>query len=106
MRPLPHPVLLTGLILGPLAVAGCHHPDRDALDDLPPATRVTPDDLPPAVRVAFRRDFPDAAITAITPMSAESGSPLFKVTFIDNRAAGSATYYMNGQRLTLPSTLR
>jgi hypothetical protein len=108
MRRLPHALFLTGLILGAVAAAGCHHHDRDASDRdaRPPATRLTPDDLPPAVRVAFRRDYPDAAITAITPMSAETGSPLFKVSFIDNRTAGSATYYMNGQRIKLPSTIR
>jgi hypothetical protein len=107
MRCLPHAVLLTGLVLGG-AAAGCHHRDRDALthDGVPPASRLTSEDLPPAVRVAFRRDHPDASITALTPMSTESGSPLFKVTYIENRTAGSATYYMNGQRLTLPSTLR
>jgi hypothetical protein len=92
---------ITGLVL----LVGCARSDRQLTGDaLPPATRSTPDDLPPPVQIAFRRDYPDAAITGITPMSAETGSPLFRVTFINDRSPGSAIYYMNGQRLTLPSS--
>ena len=98
-------VALTGLVLA-MSTTGCHHHDTVDPESLPPATRVTNDDLPPAVRVAFRRDHPDAAITDLRQFSAETGAPLYRVTFIDNHTPGSATYYMNGQRLTLPSTAR
>lgn len=105
MRHPPTAVALTGLILM-VAAAGCHHHGDVDPEALPPATRVTADDLPPAVRIAFRRDYPDAAITNLTQFSAETGAPLYRVTFIDHRTAGSATYYINGQRITLPSTAR
>lgn len=98
-------VAFTGLVLT-LAATGCHHHDDIDPESLPPASRVTADDLPPAVRTAFRRDHPDAAITNLTQFSAETGAPLYRVTFIDNHTAGSATYYINGQHLTLPSAAR
>jgi hypothetical protein len=92
-------IALTGLVL----VAGCSHSQSARgvdTEELPAAARISPDDLPPTVRTAFRRDHPDAAVTDITPLSAETGAPLYRVTFIDSGTAGDATYYMNGQRLT------
>src|SRR3954471_14265423 len=70
------------------------------------ATSVRPTlaDLPPAVGNAFTRDHPNAGITAITPGNAETGAPLYRITYIDNRTPGSETYFIDGTKLPASST--
>jgi hypothetical protein len=98
--------VLTGLVL----VAGCtHHDQTSSRSDHPaPATpaaaRTSPDvTLPPVVGAQFRKDFPNGAITNITPTSTEAGAPIYRITYIENGRPGSATYFQNGERLPQPA---
>jgi hypothetical protein len=96
---------LTGLVL----VAGCaHHDETSSRADHPapvtPAGARTAADttLPAAVSAKFRREFPNAGITNITPSSTETGAPIYRITFVENGRPGSATYFQNGERLPQP----
>jgi hypothetical protein len=94
---------LTGLAL----VAGCTHHDQTSRTDhpapvTPAAARANPENVPAAVGAQFRRDFPNAGITNITPTSTETGAPIYKITFVENGRPGSATYFQNGERLPQP----
>jgi hypothetical protein len=91
--------VIAGLVV---TVTGCTNPGGNAPTATPAAARVTPDVLPPEVSSVFRRDHPNAGITGVTQSSAETGQPLYRVTFIDNGQAGAATYFHNGQRLPQP----
>ena len=96
-------VALTGLVL----VAGCtHHTETTSSPHssaTPAAAKATPDTLPPAVSNQFRREFPNAAITNITPSSTEAGAPIYRITYIENGRPGSATFFQNGERLPQPA---
>jgi hypothetical protein len=93
---------LTGLVL----VAGCaHHSETTTSPNgtaTPAGARATADNLPTAVGNKFRREFPNAGITNITPTSTETGAPIYRITFIENGRPGSATYFQNGERLPQP----
>ena len=94
---------ITGLIL----FSGCARNEGQTgpTGGTPPAmNRTDLGDLPPGVSAAFRREFPDAAITGVEQRSAETGAPIYLIRFINNRTPGSATYFINGQRLTPPQS--
>ena len=97
----------TGLVLAAAATTGCgNRAERSghlSAATPPAANRPTPADLPPDVMTAFRREFPNAGVTNVEQMSAETGAPMYRVTFIDNQKAGSATYFHNGQKLNQPN---
>jgi hypothetical protein len=94
---------LTGLVL----VAGCtHHTETTSSPHssaTPAAAKATADTLPAPVSTQFRRDFPKAAITNISPSSTEAGAPIYRITYIENGRAGSATYFQDGERLPQPA---
>ncbi|HEY7117586.1 MAG TPA: hypothetical protein VH475_13440 [Tepidisphaeraceae bacterium] len=99
------PIGLIG-ISGLILLVGCANQepaDAPTASATPAAARVSPADLPPGVRDAFMREFPDAGITNVTHLSAETGAPLYRLTFIQNGRPGSATYFMNGERLPQPA---
>lgn len=92
---------LAAVLAAGMAVAGCSQDQGSTAPTtgVPGPSRATVADLPSDVRNSFRRDYPNAGITAITPGNAETGTPIYRVTFIDNGSPGSATYFMSGERL-------
>jgi hypothetical protein len=105
---MPHARVVATAFIGLILTSGCRDQNNSAPGSATgtgPVAGVRPSaqDLPPAVNTAFRREFPNAGITNVTQLSAETGAPLYRVTYINNRTPGAATYFHNGQRLN-PTT--
>jgi hypothetical protein len=91
---------LSGLCLAGCANDNAGTPSVQGSNARPAGERISAiDDLPLDVSANFRRDFPNAAITNVTRGSAETGQPTYRITFIQNGAAGGETYFTDGTRL-------
>lgn len=97
--------------LAGVALAGCAENDKDRAEvkiptfdgsPIPASARGTPDILPPAVLEAFERDYPDGDILDVKPLVAETGDPLYRITFTTQNDLGSAMYFANGTRFSRP----
>jgi hypothetical protein len=58
--------------------------------------------LPSQVQVSFRREHPDAAITNVEQIPTGAGLMLYRVAYMEDGAAGSATYRAGGRELNAP----
>jgi hypothetical protein len=100
------PVVAASLIF----IVGCAQDQNNTVSSLPAASpgpavpagaqRASTDVLPDSVSGAFHNEFPTASVTNVVQSSAENGSPIYRVTFISNGQAGSATYFGDGKKLS------
>src|SRR3954452_8984963 len=97
---------LASLGLGILCLAGCANDNPDNLPRAqgssarPAGERIgAADSLPLDVSASFHRDFPNAHITNVSTGSAETGQPIYRITFIENGQPGGETYFTDGTRL-------
>jgi hypothetical protein len=86
--------------------AGCAQNESTTADSTPNrplnSRSTATDDLPLAVSAAVHREAPTAGITNVTRLSAETGEPLWRVTWIENGNPRSATYFIDGRKLPNP----
>lgn len=57
------------------------------------------DGLPGGVQASFRRDHPDAAVTAVTQVPSGAGLMLYRIGYVEDGSAGSTTYRAGGHAL-------
>ena len=67
------------------------------------SARTAADDLPLGITAALRKEHPTAGVTNVTRLSAETGEPLWRVTYIENGVPASATYFIDGRKLPNPA---
>lgn len=91
-------IRLASLAIVLLAIVGCQNNQRDdrspTQQDVYSSARL--ETAPLTVRAAFRRDYPNATVSAVETMSPQDGPLLYVITFYDNGRSGSASYTQDG----------
>lgn len=99
---------LLGVLLGVSLLAGCksHKTEPAPVSGSPTpmsvaeinSAKLANAQVPQAVQTAFGRDYPKAAIDAISLKNTSAGLGFYQITFVDQGKAGVATYYATGAK--------
>jgi len=65
--------------------------------------RMALDGLPSMVQVMFRRDHPEAAVTAVEQVPTGTGVMLYRVAYLEDGTAGSSMYRAGGRDMSAPT---